>query len=501
MKKEVLMHIKDICKSFGPTKAVNNVTVDIYKSEIRGLIGENGSGKSTLVSMIAGIQKPDSGTMVFENREYSVQNQVEANKKGISIIVQEMSTLDGLTVAENIFFGHEDLFSKRGIRNLTRMNEKAKEYMSQFGLKDINPRANISLYNFEQRKLIELVKAAYLNPKLVIIDETTTALSQNGRDELYKLIKDLRKQGSTVVFISHDLPEVLELCDTITVFRDGHLIKTIENSSEVMEGDLKRLMVGRELTEKYYREDYGQPISDEVVLSVRNVNLPRILSDVNFDLHRGEILGIGGLSESGMHEIGKVIFGASPKSAGTVLLEEKNIQIKSIKQAIVNDMGYVSKNRDHEALINNASIKDNVCISSLDKLKNGIYISSKKEREFTQKYVEQLNLKMESVEQFISALSGGNKQKVALAKWIARNSQILVLDSPTRGIDVMVKAAIYELMEQLVAQGKSIIMISEEILELIGMCDRLLILKNGKISGEFLRSKDLGEEVIIQRMI
>jgi ABC-type sugar transport system ATPase subunit len=502
MEKEVLMQIKDICKTFGPTKAVDHVSFDLYKGEIRGLIGENGSGKSTISSIISGIQAPDSGEMLFENQPYVPANQNSANKKGISMVVQEMCTLEGLTVAENIFFGNEDAFMRNGIKNIKKMNDMAKEQLKKFGLDDIDPAQNIANYTFEERKLVELVRAVYFNPQLIIIDETTTALSQKGRNRLYDLMRSMRQEGNSVIFISHDLQEVLDFCNNITVFRDGKYIDTVQNlDGNLDENDLKRLMVGRELNERYYREDFGTPISDEVVLEVRNVTVEGILHDIDFELHKGEILGIGGLSDSGMHEIGKVLFGALSDAKGTVTLKEKGIAIKNIPQAISEGMGYVSKNRDQEALITQASIMDNVCISSLDKLQSGPYISPKKEYRYSTEYVTRLSLKMQSVKQFVSDLSGGNKQKVALAKWLARGSDILVLDSPTRGIDVMVKAAIYELMENLKAQGKSIILISEEMLELIGMSDRILIIKNGAISGEFGRSEDLNEEKIIHCMI
>ncbi len=495
-----MLRTEAVSKTFGITKAVDKVDFEIYAGEIHGLIGENGSGKSTLCSLITGINAKTSGKIFFEQREYNPRNQIDANECGISIIFQEMSTIENLSVAENIFLGKESLFIKRGVINRAAMNQKAREYLAAYGLERINPAYDISEYNFEERKLIELIKATYFEPKLLVVDETTTALSHDGREELLKIIKDLKAKGTAIVLISHNLQEILEFCDRITVLRDGVLINSFVNEN-VAENDLKQHMIGRELSQKYYREDIDSPISDEVVFEAKGLCLSNVLRDVSVEVRRGEILGIGGLTESGMHELGKVLFGAIKPEKGDVRLVEKDLPIKSIRQAIINDIAYTSKNRDQEGLALQASIKDNVCLSALDKLAVKGLISPKKERAFADGHVTKLQLKMENVDQFVAALSGGNKQKVVLSKWLARDSAILILDSPTRGIDVMVKASIYALMQELVKSGKSIIMISEELPELIGMCDRLLIMKDGGITGELYRRDIFTEEKIIQLMI
>lgn len=501
MSKEVLIRTQDLSKTFGATKAVKQVSFEVYKGEIHGLIGENGSGKSTITNMITGIHTVTSGEMFLEGQKYEPKNQLDANRHGVSIIVQEMNTIEDLTVAENIFFGNEELFIRNGVIDSKAMNKKAREYLDVFGFDKINPADDVAHYTFEERKMIELVKATYFNPKLLVVDETTTALSHDGREKLYELIRRVKNSGGSVIVISHDLQEVLELCDSITVLRDGEHIKSFPVTDEVTEDDLKKYMVGRELSGKYYREDTHSNITGEVVMSLKDVNVEGMLSNINLELHKGEILGIGGLTESGMHELGKVMFGALEKQTGTVSLPQKNVEIGSIKTAIASGVAYASKNRDQEGLMINASILDNVCLSSMDKLQRKGFISPKRERGFTNEYATKMNVKMENINQFVSALSGGNKQKVVLAKWLGRDSDILVLDSPTRGIDVMVKASIYELMQELTRQGKSIVMISEEILELIGMCDRLVVLKDGEITGELLREEGLSEEKIIHYMI
>ena len=428
------------------------------------------------------------------------KNQVEANDDGISIIVQELGTLSGLTVAENIFLGHEKQFVKYGIKNTNAMNKKASELLKEYGFDKINASAMIDDYDFEDRKLIEIVKATYFNPKIVVVDETTTALSSEGRDVLYKQMEKVRKGGNSVIFISHDLPEILEKSDTITILRDGVYIDTVK-SKDVTEEDLKRLMVGREVTGDYYREDYGEKVYGEVVLSVKNVTVPGVISDVSFELHKGEILGFGGLSESGMHEVGKAIFGASYDREGKVVLAD-GTEINDIPTAIKNSIAYTSKDRDNESVVLNQSIEDNICLPSLNSLSNGVgLLNDKKLGEFSNKFAKQMSVKMVGVKQFVSELSGGNKQKVVLARWIGKDSDIVVLDSPTRGIDIKVKQDIYRLMNQMRKSGKSIIMISEELMELIGMCDRIIIMKDGKISGELERDKDLDENSLISVMV
>ena len=497
---EIRLQVQNLCKSFGITKAVQNVSFNINKGEVHALIGENGSGKSTLTNMLTGIYTIGSGKFILDGKEVHPKNQVDANLEGISIIVQELGTLSGLTVAENIFLGHEDQFVKHGIKNREAINRKANELLQQYGFNHIKAEHQIDEYNFEDRKLVEIVKATYFHPKIVVIDETTTALSQEGREELYKHMDRIRKEGNTVIFISHDLPEVLDKSDTITIMRDGVYIDTVK-SADVTEDDLKRLMVGREVTGDYYRPDYDEKVSDEVVLSVRNVSVPGVLEDVSFDLHKGEILGFGGLSESGMHEVGKAIFGASYDRTGTVTLAD-GTEINDIPTAIKHSIAYTSKDRDNESIIMNQSIGDNITLPSLDDLAGKCkLLSDKKLSDFANKFAAQMSVKMQNIEQFVSDLSGGNKQKVVLARWIGKDSDILVLDSPTRGIDIKVKQDIYQLMDTMRKHNKSIIMISEELMELIGMCDRIIIMKDGKLNGELPRSRDLDENLLISKMV
>ena len=494
-----MLKSEHLCKRFGITNAVDDVSIEFEKGEIHGLIGENGSGKSTFCSMLCGIYTVGGGRFILDGNELRVRSQVEANRQGVSIIVQEMGTLPGLTVAENIFFGEEDKFMHWIVKDTGAMNREAQKLLDDYGFNRISASKMIDNYSFEDRKLVEIVKATYFNPKIVVVDETTTALSQAGREELFTVMRRIKNSGNTVIFISHDLDEVLEHTDRISILRDGRLVGTVR-SEDTNADELKRLMVGRELDNRYYRTDYDGAVSDDVVLSVDDVSVPGQIQNVSFKLHKGEILGIGGLSECGMHEIGKAVFGASYGRTGSVILKD-GYAVKSIRGAIKHSVAYASKDRDNESVVIADSIRDNICLPSLDDLsKRGIVMNGKLDG-FAQQNADQMSVKMTDVGQYVSNLSGGNKQKVVLARWLGKNSDILVLDSPTRGIDVKVKADIYALMGELKRKGKSIIMISEELQELLGMSDRILIMKDGRINGEFARSRDLNEKDLITRMI
>ena len=494
MASNVLLKAENITKNFGMTQAVKDVSLEFTRGEIHGLIGENGSGKSTFSSMLCGIYSITSGTFILDGKKLDVKTQVEANREGVSIIVQEMGTLPGLTVAENIFLGEEDEFMHGLVKDSSAMNKKAQQLLDSYGFKGIKANAMIDHYSFEERKLVEIVKATYFNPKILVVDETTTALSQDGREELFKVMNKTRDMGSTVIFISHDLDEVLEHTDRVSILRDGDLIKTVV-SKDVTTDDLKREMVGRELDDRYYRTDYGEAVSDEVVLTMKNVSVPNQLYNVNLELHKGEILGIGGLSECGMHEIGKAIFGASFDKTGTVTLAN-GYEITSIPGAIKHSIAYASKDRDNESIVIADPIGDNVILPSLGDLSTHGFLNLKKLNEFAEKYAKQMSTKMTGIKQHVSELSGGNKQKVVFAKWLGNNSEIFIMDCPTRGIDIGAKSDIYALMVQLAKQGKAIIMISSELPEIIGMSDRVVVMHEGKVTGILDRS-ELDQERIL----
>lgn len=498
MEKEVLLEVNHIYKSFGITKALKDVSFKVYAGEVRGLIGENGSGKSTVSSIISGIQKADQGDMVYEGKAYQPENILDANSQHICMIVQEQSTVATISVAANIFIGKEDMFSKAGVVDSRKMEAEARKALEEVQIKHIQPGTLTKYLSFEDRKLIEIARAFYMKPKILIVDETTTALSRQGRELLYSLMERLCKQGGSVLFISHDIEEVMAKSDAVTVLKDGVMTATLEKS-EFSEGKIRNLMVGREISSDYYRVDKECKYENKVVLKAENIT-HGMLKDVTVELHKGEILGIGGLTECGMHDLGKLMFGVMKPERGKVVFNG-SIPVTTPSTAIKNHIGYMSKNRDTEALLTTLSIQDNICVSGYQEISKKGLITARSEREFSGKWANEINVKMSSVKASVNSLSGGNKQKVVVAKWLANGTEIFIMDCPTRGIDVGVKAAIYRLMERLKAEGKSILMISEELTELLGMSDRIIILKDGKKAGEFRRDEVFTEQKIIEVMI
>jgi len=498
--RDLVLRIKDIDKSFGATHAVNHVSLDFYRGEVRGLIGENGSGKSTLTSMIAGFQQPDSGEMEKDGKPYRPTTMLDGKRGGICILVQEVGTINGLTVAANLFLGNESQFATAGMVSQRRMQAAARQALERVGITDIDPAALVDTVSFEDRKLIEVAAAMNSDPDIIIFDETTTALSQKGRDKVYEIIRGMREANRTVIFISHDLQELESICDNISVLRDGKLIKTLENKDVSVEA-MRSYMIGRELSGHYYREDETASYDDEVVLKAEHISWGGVLHDVSFELHRGEILGFGGLSECGMHELCKVAYGLITPDEGKVTLVRDNVEIKNPETAAAHCMAFIPKNREREAIMVSSSVRDNILLTSYDKVKSGPFIWGKQEKQLATKMRDLLSIKLENVDSPVSSLSGGNKQKVVLAKWLANDSNLFIFDCPTRGIDIGVKASIYALMEELKAKGCAMIMVSEEMPELLGMSDRVLILRDGRAMGELRRGPDFTEENVIRMMI
>ena len=497
---ELILETRKLTKHFGPTVALNAVDFKIYRGQITGLIGENGSGKSTITSIAAGMQPPTSGEMFFKGQPHKPSSMIEGIECGIGMIVQEQGTVPGITVAENICLGEEKKFGKVLISR-RKMQAEAKKVLENIGLTNVDPAAPIESLNMQDRKLVEIAKTVYMKPEMLVVDETTTALSQSGREIIYDIMKRMRDDDKAVVFISHDLEELMEICDTLTVLRDGNFIATLDKE-DFDEDLIKKYMVGREMTGDYYRSDFDTPISDEVVLKVDDVTTGEgMLMNFSMELHKGEILGIGGLSHCGMHELGKACFGETPVLRGTVTHVASGEKITNALNAMKHGLGYVSKDRDKEALVLTESIADNIISAGYDKLVKGPFLLPSDTKKYVSKQVKDLSIKCASVKQDVQYLSGGNKQKVVFGKWMGRGCDILILDCPTRGVDIGVKAAMYALINEMRLAGKSIIMISEEMAELIGMCDRLLILKDGQQSGEFFRSRDLNENDIIEVMI
>ena len=388
--------------------------------------------------------------------------------------------------------------------NGKKLRKHAGYALSKIGVNDIRPEVITAAYDMQQRKLIEIAKCLNKNPEIFIVDETTTALSETGRNLLYKKMEELKNTGKSVLFISHDLDELMEKCDTLTVLRDGNIVANLDKAKGEFDPDqIKKYMIGRELKGDYYRSDYDGSYGEEVVLKMVDGIQGNQLKHINLELHKGEILGIGGLSECGMHTLGKALFGNVKIEGGFVYTGENLDElVRSESFAMSKKIGYLSKNRDVEALAAKTSIFDNIAIASINNIaKFNFLVTKGSEKKLVDRQVRELQIKCNSAEQLVSTLSGGNKQKVSFAKWIANDSEILILDCPTRGVDIGVKQFIYQLLYKMKLEGKSIIMISEELPELIGMSDRILIMKDGQITKEFTRDKDLTQEQIIEYMI
>lgn len=501
MSKEPIIEIRHMVKNFGPTRALRDVDVKFYGGEIRGLVGENGSGKSTITSIFSGMQKPTSGEMFYKGQPWHPDTMVEAQKQGISMVLQEANTIPGCTVAENIFAGRFDEFSKFGIVNMKAVNAAAQKMLDDFEITHIKATDLIDKYGFEDRKLVEIVRCVSDNTEVFVVDETTTALSLEGRQLLYKLIHKLKDNGKAVVFISHDMDEILEQCTDLTVLRDGE-IKGHLNRAEMDAADavkrIRFLMVGREIGDAYYREDYDSSHRPEVALELKNITFGQI-KDFSLTLHKGEIVGFGGLSGCGMHEIGRAAFGLEKLAAGQVIRNGQ--EIKTPLQAIESGIGYISKNRDTEALILEGAIGTNIVLPSLPALNKVAFISPKAEKKLADGEIEAFRIKCGSGKQWVNTLSGGNKQKVSFGKWTAKGSDVIIMDCPTRGVDIGVKQSMYALIGKMKQEGKAIILISEEMAELIGMADKLIIMKDFEVTKEFMRSPDLKETDIIEYMI
>ena len=494
-----IVEIRQLSKRFGPTVALDHVDISAKRGEIHGLIGENGSGKSTVTSIYAGMQKCDEGEMFFKGEPWHPLSMNDALAKGVGMIVQENGTVPGISVAENIFLGETGEFMKGILVDRKGMISKAQEALNAIGADHIDASVMTAFLDFQDRKLIEIARVMAKDPDVLVVDETTTALSQKGRDIIYRLMEKMKEEDKTVTFISHDLDEIMQKCDRLTVLRDGKIIRTFEKD-EFEENAIKTSMIGRELQGNYYRDDYGEEVSKEVVLKAENLNLSDQLIDFSMELHKGEILGIGGLSHCGMHTLGKVLFAAEKPESGSFTVNGKTPANEA--EAMKEGIGYVAKDRDSESLCLEASIKDNIAIAGLDRFAvKKHFILPGREKRYVDEQVSSLSIKCNNADQYVSSLSGGNKQKVAFGKWIGRDSQILILDCPTRGVDIGVKQAMYQLMYRMKKEGKSIILISEEMAELIGMSDRLIVMKDGRKMSELLRSPELSESDVIEYMI
>ena len=475
---DIILTMKGIDKSFPGVHALDHVDLEIRKGEVLALMGENGAGKSTLMKVLTGIYTKDSGTITFEGKEVEFHNAKEAQNAGVVIVHQELNMLNHLTVAQNIFIGRE---FKKGFRiDDKKMNEEAKKLFDKLNI-DIDPTATMGDLTVGKQQMCEIAKAISHDAKVIIFDEPSAALTESEIEELFKIIRDLRDQQLGIVYISHRMDEIKVITDRVTVMRDGTYVGTLI-TKECTKNDIINMMVGRVIYEDPKTENMV-PKDAPVVLKVENLNAGKMVQNVSFELHKGEILGFSGLMGAGRTETARAIFGADPKESGKIYVNGKEVTINSPQDAVKCGIGYLSEDRKRYGVAVQKTVAENTTLATLDEFVNGILIDKKKENKVAMDYVKSLATKTPSVDQLVVNLSGGNQQKVVIAKWLTRNSDILIFDEPTRGIDVGAKNEIYKLMNKLAAEGKAIIMISSEMTEILRMSDRIVIMCEGKITG------------------
>ena len=476
---DVILTMKGIDKSFPGVHALDHVDLEVRKGEVHALMGENGAGKSTLMKVLTGIYSKDSGTITFEGREVEFTNPREAQDAGIVIVHQELNMLGHLTVAQNIFIGRE--FMKGKFIDDRKMEEEARKLCDRRGI-DIDPTETMSRLTVGKQQMCEIAKAISHDAKVIIFDEPSAALTEAEIEELFKIIRDLRERQLGIVYISHRMDEIKVITDRVTVMRDGGYVGTLITKDCTKE-DIINMMVGRVIYEDPKTE--SQVAKDApVVLKVEHLNAGRMVQDVSFELRKGEILGFSGLMGAGRTETMRALFGADPKQSGDIYVNGEKVDIKSPKDAVRHGIGYLSEDRKRFGIIVDKSVAENSTMATLDEYMKGLFIDKKKENDVAQKYVDILKTKTPGVDQLVVNLSGGNQQKVVIAKWLVRNCDILIFDEPTRGIDVGAKSEIYHLMNELVAEGKSIIMVSSEMTEILRMSDRIVIMCEGRKTGE-----------------
>ena len=491
---EYVLELKNIYKSFPGVKVLEDVTLQVRPGEVHALMGENGAGKSTLMKILMGIYKADQGSTFLEGKETVIHGPKDAMSKGISMIHQELNTVLDMEVAENVFVGRELLkkgFEKLKIVDIARMREETGKYFREMNI-DIDPRAKMRTLSVAEMQLVEIVKAISLNSRIIVMDEPTSAITEKEATVLFAQIERLKKQGVAIIYISHKMDEIFRISDTITVLRDGQWIGT-KPAKELDNDMLIKMMVGRELTDIYPKD----PVEiGDVILEVKNLSRGKKVRDASFSLRKGEVLGIAGLVGAGRSELVETIFGLYPKTGGQIFLHGKEVHIKSAADAIKNKMALITEDRKQTGLNLIVSVKENIASVSIGKLSNHGIVNDKKINEVSEKYIKELKIKTPDGNAIVGNLSGGNQQKVVLAKWLLDEPDIIIFDEPTRGIDIGAKRDIYLLINNLAKEGKAVIVISSEMAEVMGICDRILVMAEGRINGEVQR-EEFSQEVIM----
>ena len=474
---EKIVSMKNIIKEFSGVRVLNNVDFNIYKGSVMGLVGENGAGKSTLVKILTGVYVKTSGQVYLDEKPVEFKTTKESQDNGVAIIHQELNLVRDLSIGENIYLGREPVGTGGRIK-WKKLFEDSKVWIEKLGLKE-DPRELVKNLSVGKQQLVEIAKALSLDARIIIMDEPTGALTLSETDSLFQVIKELKNAGQSIVYISHRLNEIFEICDHVTVLRDGALVgeKPIQDLNE---DKIIEMMVGRKLSEQYPRVDTKH---GDVVLKVNKLT-NRFITDVSFELKKGEILGIAGLVGAGRTELARTIYGVYHPDSGEIILNNKAVNIKNPKDALENGIAYLSEDRKGNGIILGMDLIENVTLSSLDKYTTKLgNIDKQKEEKSTDSYIKSMSIKAASKKQLLQFLSGGNQQKVALAKNLDANPKILILDEPTRGVDVGAKKEIYELINEYKKEGMSILMISSEIPEILGISDRVMVMHEGKVTG------------------
>ena len=490
-REDVILEFNGICKEFPGVKALNNISFQILRGTIHCIVGENGAGKSTLMKVIDGLYKPEKGAITFDGKPWEPKGSAQAKMQGIAMIHQELNIIPEMTVVENMYLGREIYKPKHLTMDDKKMMEEAKEFLHAQGL-DYDLKKKMRELSIAEAQMIEIIKAISCNAKIILMDEPTSSLTEKEVNFLIDKIFELKKQGITIIFISHKMDEIFRIADYISVFRDGQHITT-DRAEHFTRTTLIEKMVGREMKSVYPPRN---PKIGEVLLKVENFNRKGVFQNINFEVHKGEILGVSGLVGAGRTEIARSLIGLDPKDSGTVYINGKEITINNVNDSIRHGIAMVSEDRRRFGLVLLRDIKENISMVALKHLFQKKVIPLKEEKNIVEEMMKKLAVKAPSSATITRTLSGGNQQKVVLAKWMAVAPNILIMDEPTRGIDVGTKYEIYKMMNEMTDQGMAIIMINSDMEELLGMSDRVLIIRQGKVGGELSRAEASPESIM-----
>jgi len=486
------LHMENISKSFPGVQALKEVNFEATRGEIHALVGENGAGKSTLMKILTGALIEDEGQIIWRGKPVEINSPSASQELGISMIHQELSLIPYLTVGKNIYLGREPSRPIPGFVDWKKLYSESQKQLDQLNL-DVDARADVQELSIAQQQMVEVAKALSLNADLIAMDEPTSSLTDKETEILFDVMRHLKEQGVAIIFITHRLEEVFEVSDRITILRDGRHIATVP-TAELDQNKVVELMVGRELGEMY---PYSPTEQRETVIEARNLSDGRELHDVSFELHGGEILGVAGLIGAGRTALAETLFGLRPVAGGEFLLAGEIIKLHSAKQAIKNGLGFVPEDRKLQGLFLNMAVRENVTMSATSLVSNLGFVNSAKADKLADQYVEKLDIRTPSLRQRVRNLSGGNQQKVVIARWLTLQPRVLILDEPTRGVDVGAKAEIHGLMRQLAHDGVAVLMISSELPEVLGVSDRIIVMHEGRITGRFDRDQATQDKIML----